>query len=492
MSMDDQQFRKFVDELKDKADLVEVIQMVTPEYRFTKRGKWWTCHKPDSLQVDANWQQYTWFAKPGTGGHQFETGDVFDWLTRYGGMADFWAACQWLADRLGVQMPRNLGEKSEEQIRADKRRHEVYSVAHAWFMERLRGTAAALDYCRRAAEGRAFDDETICSQATAAQVLDPATTWTWREETLEKARSIPEGERERSIVIRGAGLGFSGGTPEAAEDLRKTFGMYDIDPEAPEAVALCGLRKGAKAWCQKHQVEAQENWLERGRIWGMVDFPRLVYAHITQGKVRYFTGRGLAWEKKRLIGDPDKAHKSWNPPMVLSGERQRYFNWLFNRRAESVVIVEGQADAIALGELGFAALALCGLAADQGLAEVLKEVKHKYIALDADQYGRAARVSVGQIFGPMARLVRWEEDEAEVLEGQAEVRGELFEESQEKDPVEGDQVSRSSISTSDGETRRLLKMTDEDLLNLSIKEEIGEKIADVEIKEGNMEAAADV
>jgi len=411
MSIDEQNFKRFVDELKDKADLVEVIQAATPEFRFSKRGKYWVCQHPDSLHVDPNWQIYTHFGKVGIGGHTWETGDVFDWLQRYRGM-DFWQACQWLAERYGVPMPKNI-ERNEGAVKAARARYELYEVAHEWMVKQLRGSAAALDYCRRADEGRAFADETICGQATAAEALVAATdadaqAWKFREETIERAKGVTDTDREKTVVVRGAGLGFSGGAPEAAEDLRKTLGMYSIDLETPEAVALIGKRGGVKSWCEKYGIQAQSNWL-KGRIWGMVEFPRLIYPHFYQGKLRYFSGRGLAWKDGRLISDPDKAHKAYNPPRELAGERQRYFNWLFNKHVDVVIIVEGQADAITLGEWGYAAIALCGLAADEELVGMLKQIKTKYIALDADERGQEAMFQVAQLFGPMARLVSWPE-----------------------------------------------------------------------------------
>jgi hypothetical protein len=287
---DDIEFRRFVDELKDKADLVEVIQAVTPEYQFERRGKYQVCKKPDSLHVDPNWQQYTWFAHSGEGGHKWETGDVFEWLVRYGGCADFWAACVWLADRYGVQIPRQTRERSVEEIKSYRAKGELMAVAQSWFASRLLGSATALDYCRRCDGGRAFADETICGQATAAQVLDPKTPWKWTAETIERAKAVPEDQREKAIIVRGAGIGFSGGTPEAGEDLRRTFSMYGVDPLLPAAVALCGLRSGVKAWCTKYQIIPQENWLKNDRIYGMTDFPRLVYPHFST--VRWSISRG--------------------------------------------------------------------------------------------------------------------------------------------------------------------------------------------------------
>jgi DNA primase len=47
---------------------------------------------------------YTWFARPGEGGKQFETGDVFNWLERYKGM-EFKEGIEYVAQLAGVPLP---------------------------------------------------------------------------------------------------------------------------------------------------------------------------------------------------------------------------------------------------------------------------------------------------------------------------------------------------------------------------------------------------
>ena len=416
--MDD--FRSFIEEVKDKADLLQMIEETGAEYAFdtTRRGKYFYGKKHDSLAVDSEWQQYTWFSKNGEGGHQWETGDVFDWVMRYRSM-DFWAAAVFLADRYGIRVPDLKGETSE-RAKSFQTRGDLYSVVHEWLVKQLWASPAALDYCRRANGGRAWADETICYKVTFNEAfeIDSPNPYKFSEATMSVV--VKPAEKSKTMIIaRGAGLGFAPGTSEGAEELKALLQVYGFDIEAPEAVAIIGMRSGVQKWLRDRNIEGQGNWLEQNRIYGLVDFPRLIYPHFGRGgKPVYFSARSLKWERgkgeiaspgarnDRLIGDPEK--KSYNPPKALMGERMWYFNWLFHKKAEEVVIVEGQADAITLGEWGLPAIALNGLGADQGLADVIKDIRKRFLALDADKAGQAAMMEVAQIFGPKIRLVRWE------------------------------------------------------------------------------------
>jgi DNA primase len=374
--MDD--FRDIVERVRDAADLVEVIESTGPEYSMDhrRRGKYITGNKHTSLTVDVNRQTYTWFAskahiKPG---QQFETGDVYDWMQNYQHL-DFWQAVVELAHRYNVLIPERLTkneERTKTQVKQGESRAKLLLIAHEWFMAQLWNTPAALAYAR----GRGFSDETI---------------------KFKDFERNPQGVDV--LKSRGAGLGFSPGTETARKDLVSTLQMYEIDIKSPEAVALVGLQGGVKAWAMERMIDLKEssNWIEDDRIFGLVDRPRLIYTHIWRDKPAYFTGRNLKWEGKKLIGEPDKKFKAYNPPVLLLGERQRYYNFKFHRHAKRVIIVEGQADADSWGEWGEAAVALVGVAADEKLAESIKQIPEKYMALDDDKAGQEALVPVGMV-----------------------------------------------------------------------------------------------
>ena len=86
----------------------------------------------------------------------------------------------------------------------------------------------------------------------------------------------------------------------------------------------------------------------------------IVYIHIEQGRLSYFSGRSIAGKKH------------YNPPHEIIGERQPYYNHLYSPQSEQVVIVEGQADAITFAEWGIPAVAIGGMQVADELLNRLK------------------------------------------------------------------------------------------------------------------------
>lgn len=361
---------KFIQDIKDKADIVDVIE-ASGSYKFgtRKRGRFLQCQQHDSLMVDPDWGQYTWFSKASSGGNQYETGDVFTWLEKYGNM-DFWQACIYLADRYGLEVPKSIKRTDPAHAREMKSRGQVFEIACSWFETQLWNNPAALDYVR--ARG-------------------------WSDETIHKAR-----------------LGYSGGTFDAVADLKGTLSMNEVNLDDPAAVSLIGRRGDVAAWIKAQGItDASDNWVENNAIVGLASFPRLIYPHIWRGRVHYFSGRNLEWMDGALKGaDAPKEGrpKAYNLPRALLGERARFFNAEFSRGAELCFVVEGQADAISLAQWGFPAVALVGVAADAALAEKIKtnKIKTVYVALDDDKAGQEALMKVAGVFGPMTRLFGWD------------------------------------------------------------------------------------
>jgi hypothetical protein len=404
--MDD--FRRCVEEVKEKADLLQVMEESGAEFAFERgrRGKYIYCKAHPALAIDETRGTYTWFSHAGTSGHEFETGDVFDWLERRRGM-DFWAALTHLADRYGVKTPDTRTEDQGQRAKAYQARGELYTLAHEWLVKQLWSTPAALDYCRRVDGGRAWLDETICHRVTAEKAQAPGGPYIFQTETLARAKDAAA----TTVVAEGAGLGFSPGTREAAKDLQSLLETNGVDLRAPAAVAIIGMEHGVRAWAEGRGIDPQSNWLEHDRIYGLVDFPRLIYPHVGRGgKPVYFSARNLKWDGDRLIGETDKKRKAYNPPEALVGERMLYFNWLFHKRVPEVVMVEGQADAITLGEWGIPAIALNGISAGPELVAIVRDVRKRFLALDADRAGQAAMLELGQVLGPTVRMMNWNTD----------------------------------------------------------------------------------
>lgn len=103
----------------------------------------------------------------------------------------------------------------------------------------------------------------------------------------------------------------------------------------------------------------------------------VVYIHTEQGRLTYLSGRSI------------EGKKHYNPPRDIIGERQPYYNHLYNLQAEQVVIVEGQADAITFAEWGIAAVAIGGMQAADELLKRLKGHPRLFVALDNTDDARA-------------------------------------------------------------------------------------------------------
>jgi len=133
----------------------------------------------------------------------------------------------------------------------------------------------------------------------------------------------------------------------------------------------------------------------------VLSIPRdmLVYVHRRRGQVVYLSGRSVV----------EKRH--YNLPEAVAGGKLPYWN---NARPSAgstsgaCVLVEGQADAISLGQLGVQAVALCGLSAsagEGGWEEVAGQISH--VGLDADEAGRRRAVEVAAGIDALLPIIEW-------------------------------------------------------------------------------------
>jgi DNA primase len=122
----------------------------------------------------------------------------------------------------------------------------------------------------------------------------------------------------------------------------------------------------------------------------------LIYPHCRYGRSTYYATRSIV-EKKH-----------WNLPRALVGEKRPYFNWLWNHRASAVVIVEGQGDAVSLGQLGIAAAARAGSTVSEMLmAEVRGRKGLVFVGVEGNPAGEKALDGLAALVGPLARVLRW-------------------------------------------------------------------------------------
>jgi hypothetical protein len=179
-------------------------------------------------------------------------------------------------------------------------------------------------------------------------------------------------------TIRDAGLGYWDGDQEA---LRAAFSMHGITPLGPPTGVGGGGDKVARALL--------------GMPAGM-----LVYPHVIFGRVRYVSARGVG------------AKRHWNPPRDLVGERLPMWNHVAIPGRGDVVVVEGQADCVTLGQWGIPAVALAGVKAGdtepgRTLLKALGTSNRVFVGLDSDDAGAMGARALAESLGPTIHVVRW-------------------------------------------------------------------------------------
>jgi hypothetical protein len=346
-----------VEQLKARLRIEDVIAQ--DGFPLPTRGGYRKCLTPKigGLIVNVNRQMYYWNGKA-------EWGDVISW-TRARRGCDFKEAVEELCKRAGLPEPNWHGE-DQAQRAAVRAREEALDVAQRVFVRWFWRSTEAQEYAR--GRGWTGDGQPADGEGDA----DPGT-------------------------MRLAMLGYSGeGTADERAEMQRELAAAGVDLSSPAAVGILGMRGNVHEWAKAHGVQLNDDWLANGYIPGMVGRKRLVYPHVRGGRVRYLSGRGIE----------QKFH--YNLPEALVGKRQVYFNQAYSNAAEEVVVVEGQADAISLGQWGIAAVALAGVAPDEDLAELLKHHRAVYVGLDADAAGAKNLWRVADPLGPLARLVRWD------------------------------------------------------------------------------------
>lgn len=369
----DTALQNFIDELRERVDMVALVQGCGVRVNTRKRGKYFYGEDHDSLMIDPVWKSYK-FWNPGSSGGKKPQGDFLDFQMEFGGM-EFMEALRHLGNQYNLAVPEGVKIGGNAAAMASFRaRRNLLDAVVDWMQKRLEQTPAALAY----AQGRGF--------SSWSETHEPG--------TIQLSR-----------------ISFSGGTSQDRDDLIGELRLLGFDVHDPLAVEFVGLRGGVRQWCAEHKIEAQPNWLEKDRIWGVTEFPMLVYPHLRNGVVTYISGRQLAWDDGRLISSPDKKHKSLNLHAAFWGEKRLFYNQAWDDDAGAFFVVEGPADALTLGQWGLAAVALCGVTGGDEIRRVFERARKRnatvYEALDDDAAGANASKTVLNLAGPMARVIEW-------------------------------------------------------------------------------------
>ena len=363
-----------IDEIKQRVAIEDLVE--ESGFALQRRtGRYLKCREHTSLVIDTHNQAYHWNS-------QDEHGDCFNWVMNRNRGWDFKQALEVLAKRANVRLPERESGDLKTRVAA-RAKEDAFQVAARVFAKWLQADKEAWEYVK----GRG-----------------------WTDETIQEAQ-----------------IGFSGrATAAEIKEMGTEFAMHNVDPLSPAAVAVTGFKgdpstrsgPAVAKWLADHDLEVDEDWIKWGMIPGMMNRKRLVYPHSYMGRIRTMCGRNILGDDRNRDGDEIK---SWNVPVALGGPRQCYFNMEYGTRAEELVIVEGQADAITLGQWGIAAMATAGTAwkDHETLFKELKE-RHKtiYLATDADEAGQKVVIGkdgdfpLARVLGPMLRVVQWVEKDA--------------------------------------------------------------------------------
>ncbi len=359
-----------IDDIKARVEIVDLIQE-DAEVRLHKSGKNWTGYCP--FHSNSHTPALVVFPDTGTW-HCFgscnEGGTVIDWVLKQHPGWDVKEAIRELAKKANLPMGDWDAPELKQRL-AVRAREDALQIATRLFSKWLSEDPDALAYAR----SRGWGDETI-------------------------------------IASR---LGFSGrSTAAQVTEMKGEFDLHGIKHDSPDAVMILGFKGDVAAWAKKNGLDPHS--FKEKSIQGMMSTPGLVYAHKINGRINYLSRRQLPGHDGFDREGEWIEWKSFNPYAALAGERVPFFNHMHLRCDDHIVIVEGQADAITLGQWGIPAMALGG-SSWKNMSEMISLLKEKYqavyFATDSDVAGRAVisgkdhEFPLAGYFGPMLWVVTW-------------------------------------------------------------------------------------
>lgn len=372
-------FDDFVEKVRDANPIEGVLE--ADGVKLRGQGRLRTGKDHDSLKVRTDFQRMFWYSMN-------LNCDVFGYVMQRDGI-DFSEALEKLAMRANIDMPK-FQAVNESEIRTRRATADAFSVAANVFQRWLTGLE---------------DEKRDLHVPADADALAYARGRGWSEETLHAEM-----------------VGFSGRKADwQYQDMRGDFSLHGIDPLSPAAVAVFGFQGDVRAWALAQAVLDDEDfdpeWIEKGRIHGLMDVPGLIYAHQHKGGVRYLSRRHLPGHDKIRSDGKQREWKSFNPYKLLAGRKQPYFNHI-ERVDRPIICVEGQGDAITFGQWGQGSMAFCGLLGDpaemasedaermRNLAVSINKHPAVYLALDDDEAGQKGLRLAAKLLGPKIQILR--------------------------------------------------------------------------------------
>jgi len=353
-----------IEDIKARVDLVELIRE-DAAVRLHRAGKNWTGFCP--FHSNSHSPALVVFPDTGT---WYCFGTAIDWELKKHPGYDIKEAIKELARRANIPLNDMDGPELRQRL-AVRAREDALQIAARLFAKWLIEDEEALAYARSRG---------------------------WNDETIGASR-----------------LGFSGrSTAAQVKEMKGEFDLHGIKHDSPDAVMILGFQGDVAAWAKKHELDPHS--FKDKKIQGLMGTPGLVYAHKLNGRISYLSRRQLPGHDGFKRDGEWIEWKSFNPYATLAGERVPFFNHMHLRSDDHIVIVEGQADAITLGQWGIPAMALAG-SAWKNITDTIGMLKEKYqavyFATDSDAAGRAVisgkdhDFPLAGYFGAMLWVVNW-------------------------------------------------------------------------------------
>lgn len=296
-----------------------------------------------------------------------EGGDALDFVQRWQGL-DFFAAVRYLVEWARLS-PNDfaLTPAHKRQMQEQKSRTDLLDMAARFAAQRLWSKAGehALAYAR----SRGFTDEII--RLAGFGYLDGSTAL--REHLAQAGANMPLAHKLGLIRQDGRDFTANGNGVQASPS---GYLVYVHRPYPRGNLRHCKV-------CDAQTWHVKKTCLRHGASW----------EHLTG--VEYLSARAIA-----PVAPQDKARN-------LPGRRRLYKAEISGGQGETVILVEGQADAESGRQLGHTAWALCGLGSipEDDLA-VLRQSRAVYLMLDADEHGQGTRMErLARQIGPLAMVV---------------------------------------------------------------------------------------
>lgn len=182
-------------------------------------------------------------------------------------------------------------------------------------------------------------------------------------------------------------------TPETAQ--REQMGFV-LGPQSPTGKNDLSVGEFNQPPLHRQLIDAGLDGHPMAKLVLSIPQNMLVYVHRRGGQVLYLSGRSI--EGKRHYNLPLELEVNAAAAIHVLDKKALYINMPAQRTFKEHVLVEGQADAISLGELGCQATALCTVA-----GELPAGITHVWF--DNDAPGTDAGLQRALEVGPLVRMV---------------------------------------------------------------------------------------